>query len=80
MELKADLKSIIRRARHDAEVQKKDMVVGTEGGRWTVRSKDDPASDQIKPGIIVDAEGVKYPEHRELVDRILAGEEVDASG
>jgi hypothetical protein len=81
MELKTDLKSIIRRAKYDAGVQKKDMVVGTEGGRWTVRSKDDTRSDQMKPGIIVDADGIKYPEHRDLVERILAGEEIeDLSG
>jgi hypothetical protein len=79
MELKTDLKSIIRRARYDAGVQKTEMVVGTEGGRWTVRSKDDPSSDQMKPGIIVDADGIKYPEHRDLVERLLAGEEIDSS-
>jgi hypothetical protein len=79
MELKTDLKSIIRRARYDAGVQKTEMVVGAEGGRWTVRSKDDPSSDQMKPGIIVDADGIKYPEHRDLVERLLAGEEIDSS-
>jgi hypothetical protein len=78
MELKTDLKSIIRRARYDAEVSKREMVVGVEDGRWTVRPKEDPGSDQLKPGIIVDSGGVKYPDHRELVERILAGEDVQA--
>ncbi|MFP4071699.1 MAG: hypothetical protein ACLFTB_06585 [Desulfovibrionales bacterium] len=70
-----DLKAIIRRAKYDAAAENQEMIIGRKGDHWYTVPKDDPASDSVKPGIIVDSDGVKYPDHQDLVDRILSGRE-----
>ncbi|MFW6324196.1 MAG: hypothetical protein ACOC0U_03955 [Desulfovibrionales bacterium] len=72
-----DLKAMIRRARYDASVEKQEMVIGRSRGQWYSLPKTDPGSDSVRPGIIVDETGVKYPDHREMVERILSGEELE---
>lgn len=61
-------------ARKMALKEKKDMVVGRDPmtDQWDVLPKEDPFSDSLKPGIIVDRKGLKYPEDSELVARLIA--------
>ncbi|MFW5792193.1 MAG: hypothetical protein ACOCVU_05975 [Desulfohalobiaceae bacterium] len=68
-----DLKEMIRRARREASIQKQEMVIGQDGDHWFFVSKDDPESDMVRPGIIVDASGIRYPEHHAMVEKILLG-------
>lgn len=68
-----DLKEIIQRAETEAEIKKEPMVVGQDGDQWYFVPQSDFSSDSVRPGIIVDAEGIRYPEHQALIEKILLG-------
>ena len=70
-----DLKEMLQRARTEATIQKQAMVLGRSGDHWFFVPKNEPASDGVRPGIIVDATGIRNPEHQNLVERILLGKE-----
>ncbi len=68
-----DLKSTIARATKDARAMGKEMVVGTQSGNgWSTPPLDDSRSDQLSPGIIVTAKGIKYPEDFDLATRLMS--------
>lgn len=66
-----DLKMTLKRATNLSREQNMDMVVGDDGG-WVILPLDDPRSDSLSPGIIVNADGIKYPEDHDLAVSLMA--------
>ena len=58
MNLKDSVILALRQARRDG----RERVVGKEHGRWHIRLMDDRASDCLEDGIIITAQGFKYPD------------------
>jgi hypothetical protein len=68
-----DLKASLRRAQNLAIEQLREMVVGDDGsGAWVIMTLDDPRSDALRPGFIVGAQGLRYPEDHDLAVRLMA--------
>jgi hypothetical protein len=68
-----DLKATLKRARNLALEQDCVMVVGDEGaGEWVILPMDDPRSDGLDPGLIVDAGGLRYPEDHDKAVELMA--------
>jgi len=68
-----DLKATLKRARNMADEQKCVMVVGDDGsGDWIILRLDDPCSDGLDPGLIVDENGLRYPEDHDKAVALMA--------
>lgn len=68
-----DLKATLKRARNLSGELGADHVVGDDGsGTWVILRLDDPTSDSLKPGFIVGAQGLRYPEDHEAVVALMA--------
>ncbi|WP_461211184.1 hypothetical protein [Desulfocurvus sp. DL9XJH121] len=68
-----DLKATLKRARSLALEQDRDMVVGDDGtGSWIIAPLDDPRSDGLSPGLIVDRGGLRYPEDHDKAVALMA--------
>lgn len=49
------------------------MVVGQDdSGAWVILPIDDSASDLLRPSILVNEKGIKYPEDHERVTQLIA--------
>lgn len=49
------------------------MVVGKdESGMWIILPLDDSASDLLRPSVMVNGSGLKYPEDHELVTKLIS--------
>lgn len=70
-----NLQDSITRAAKMAREQAKDMVVGkNEADEWVILPMDDSASDLLESSVIVNENGLKYPEDHELVARLIASQ------
>ena len=68
-----DHKASIQRAPSHARQQGHDMVVGDDGsGAWVIMPLADPRSDALRPGFIVGAQGLRYPEDHEQAVGLMA--------
>lgn len=68
-----DLKASLRRARSLALERDDVMVVGDDGtGTWVILPLDDPRSDGLAPGFIVDGGGLRYPEDHAAAVALMA--------
>lgn len=68
-----DLKATLKRARNLAGERDCVMVVGDDGtGDWTILPMDDPRSDGLDPGLIVDENGLRYPEDHDKAVALMA--------
>ena len=68
-----NLQDSLRRARKLADEQNRDMVVGRdEAGDWTILPLSDARSDSLSPSLIVDRDGLRYPEDHALVAELIA--------
>lgn len=66
-----DLKMTLKRAQSLSWEQGADMVVGDDDG-WIILPLDDPRSDSLSPGIIVNSGGIKYPEDHDTAVALMA--------
>ncbi|MFV0420714.1 hypothetical protein [Oleidesulfovibrio sp.] len=54
-----------------ARKEKKEFVVGKDDGRWEIAEISDAASDQLSPSLIVNGNGIKYPDDEYLYSRLI---------
>ncbi|BBD07262.1 hypothetical protein [Desulfovibrio ferrophilus] len=67
-----DLKATLKRAANLSRENDCDMVVGDDGtGEWIIMPLDDPRSDSLAPGIIVDKGGIRYPEDIDTANNLM---------
>lgn len=68
-----DLKATLKRAQNLAGEQDCVMVVGDDGtGDWAILPMDDPRSDGLAHGLIVDHDGLRYPEDHDKAVALMA--------